>query len=77
VFRVIGIILIIIGVIGALGVLGEVNPISLVSDPLFNLTKLFLDNNSSFLFWCFIGLIGFFLSGPKEGYIDKVVSLRR
>jgi len=76
-YKLLGVVFLVAGVIGALGFLEESNPISFISDVLFNLTRHFMTPTASLLFWAILVLLGVALLTPKEGYLDKVVSLRR
>lgn len=74
--KIVGAVFIIIGVIGALGVLGDANPLAFISDPLFNLTKLFLTDVASMIFWGIIIFLGLTFLSPKGGYIKTIVRKR-
>ncbi|MFA5405857.1 MAG: hypothetical protein WC307_00670 [Candidatus Nanoarchaeia archaeon] len=73
-FKIAGVICLVLGVIGALGVLGTTNPLSIISDPLFNLTKLFLTDSGSFFLWVFIIVLGLTLVGPSKGFIKGMAT---
>jgi len=72
-FKVIGILIILLSVMALLGFIGDNNPIAFISNPLLNLTKLFLSDTASLIFWITIILLGLALVGPKEGYMKTVI----
>jgi len=72
ILKVVGIALIALGIIGALGVMGSANPISMVSNPLFNFSRLFLTDSAAFLLWVFVFILGLTLAGPSGGFIKSI-----
>ncbi len=70
--KAIGLILLLMGIVAMLSFPDWNNPISFISDPLFNLTKMFLTPFSSLIFWLFVTLLGLTLMEPKEGYLKKL-----
>nr|MBD3312178.1 hypothetical protein [archaeon] len=74
--NVIGVLLVLLGVVGALGFLGEANPISFISDPLFNLTLLFLTELASLIFWIIVMILGLSVATPRGGYIKTIIRRR-
>lgn len=75
-WNVLGVILVLAGVVGGLGYLGEVNPISFISDPLFGLTRLFLTELASLIFWIVVVILGLSVATPRGGYIKTIVRRR-
>lgn len=75
-WNLVGVLFIIVGVIGGLGFLGEVNPISFISDPLFNLVSGFLTDFASLIFFGILVFLGLSLATPRGGYARTIISRR-